>query len=90
MDIAEALRQLKKVPDLHEVYHKETFECYRERRDGSTHKVTVEVFDAGPDAQPDSRYHAVATSEDGKHATGNPAGLDVVFLIMHWGELDQP
>ena len=92
MDAAEALRQLKRIPELHEVCHKETkeiFECSRERSDGSTHKVTIELFDAGPEL-PDSRYRAVATSEDGKQATGNAAPLEVVFLTLHWGDLDQP
>ena len=90
MDAAEALRQLKRIPELKEVYHKEIFECSRERPGGSTHKVTIELFEASPDQRPDGRYNAVATSEDGRQAIGNSGPLDVVFLIMHWGDLDKP
>ncbi len=90
MDATEALRQLKRIPELRELCHKEVFECYRDRPNGGSHKVVIELLDAGPDELPDSRYSAVATSEDGKVAIGNRGRLEVIFLTLHWGDLDQP
>jgi hypothetical protein len=92
MDVAETIRLLKSLHgvDLFEVYHKTTFDCYRERKDGGTEMVTVEILDAGPDVDHGLRYHCKATSERGKLATSNPAGtIQQVLATLHWFELDR-
>jgi predicted RNA binding protein YcfA (HicA-like mRNA interferase family) len=88
MDYSEMINKLKKV-GFFEVYHKTSFECYRERKSGGVQTVTVEVLDAGSSVQPSLRYHIHAIGEDGKKATGNPAdSIDVLLATVHWGDLD--
>ncbi len=71
-----------------ELYSVTTFKGYRKRKDGAIKEITVEVLDGGPTDQ--LRYHVVATDEDGRGASGNPANtLDVVLATVHWGDLDR-
>ena len=88
METSKIIAQLKEV-GFFEVYHKTLFKCYRERRAGGVQEVEVEIWDAGPDVEKESRYHVMAIAEDGKKATGNPAhSIDVAFAIVHWVNLD--
>lgn len=90
MSEAEIINHLKKVSGFLEVYHKTSFECSRKAKDGSEQEVLVEILDAGPDVEkPQLRYQCVATTKDGKIATGNPAdSIDVALSIVHWHDLD--
>ena len=89
MSEAEIINHLKRVSGFFEVYHKTSFECYRKAKDGSEQEVLVEILDAGPDVDPQRRYQCVATTKDGKIATGNPAAsIDVALSIVHWHDLD--
>lgn len=91
MDYSEMINKLKELQGVgfFEVYHKTSFECYRERKSGGVQTVTVEVLDAGPNVHPDSRYHINAIGENGKKATGNPAeSIDVLLATVHWWDLD--
>ena len=88
MDAGEMLELVKTHAGLYEAYHVTTFKGYREAKDGGAWGVTVEVFDAGPGARGD-RYHAVATDDRGRRATGDPSdSLDAALAAVHWGELD--
>ena len=90
MDTNEVIRKLKKHADIFEVYHKITFSCFRTNKEGNPQAVEVEILDAGPDVNPNIRYHCVAKTEDGKMATGNPAeSLSLVLTILHWEDLDK-
>lgn len=72
-----------------EVYHKDSFECIRNLGTGEMQTVEVTILDAGPDGDPQLRYRCVATTQDGKMATGNPAdSIDMAVMIVHWQELD--
>ncbi len=89
MSEAEIINHLKRVSGFFEVYHKTSFECYRKAKDGSEQEVLVEILDAGSDVDPQRRYQCVATTKDGKIATGNPAAsIDVVLSLVHWQDLD--
>ncbi len=80
---------LKNKVDFFEPYHVTEFQAYRNAKAGHTQKVTVQILDAGPEAG-DSRYHCIARSDDGKIASGNPAGrLHLLLPTVHWGDLDK-
>ncbi|MBA7630160.1 hypothetical protein ES703_37673 [subsurface metagenome] len=89
MNEAEIIKKLKEVAGFFEVYHKKTsFEGSRTAKNGAAQKVVVDILDSGPEAG-DLRYACVATSEDGKTATGNEGpSIDVVLATVHWQELD--
>lgn len=75
-----------------ETYHlHSTYKCIRQSQDGSYQKVMLEIYDAGPNVSNESlRYHAVATSEDGKVARGNPdMSIYAVLTTLHWSELGE-
>lgn len=73
-----------------EIYQLTTFKCYRDLKGGGAQRITLEIFDRGP-AHPATRYHVVATREDGKYATGNPSdSLADALRLVHWWVLDQP
>lgn len=89
MNTGGVITELKNYANFFEVYHKTTFECYRKDKNGNTREVEVSILDAGPDENPQLRYHCVARSEDGKMATGNPdSSIDMVLLHVHWNNLD--
>jgi hypothetical protein len=89
MNNIEIKKQLKSVAGFFEVYHITTFKGYRDRADGATQAVTIEILDSGEEAG-DSRYACVATSEDGKTTTGNNAPtIDWAIGCVHWDALDR-
>ena len=82
--IAEMRRVLSEQVRLEEVRHVTTFKAYRGKD-----RVVVEIEDAGADSRPSQRYRCYATTEDGRIATGNPAGsTGETILITHWNKLD--
>jgi hypothetical protein len=90
MDGHEAIRRLKNHADIFEAYEVRTFQCYRHSQDGSVQEVEVKIMDAGPDVDAGVRYSVVATSEDGKTASGNSAeSIQTALAILHWYELDR-
>jgi hypothetical protein len=88
-DLAEILGQIKQASDCFELSQVTTFIGYRKRKpDGEVHKVTIEVWDAGPGTV--QRYMVVATDEDGRQASGNPFDrLDLTLDMVHWFDLDR-
>jgi hypothetical protein len=85
----EGLREIQNFANFFEVYHKTSFECYRNAKDGSVQEVLVEILDSGPEQLP-NRYHVVARSTDGKSASGNPGdSVKVALAFVHWWELDE-
>jgi hypothetical protein len=89
MDNQAIIGRLKKVTGSYEVHHKTSFQCFRRAKDGSDQDVTVEIWDAGPDVNPNLRYTCVAKAVDGRSATGNPDfSIDAVLTHVHWSELD--
>lgn len=85
----EGLAGIQKFAGFFEVYHKVSFQCYRKAKDGRVQEVLVEIHDSGPDHSP-NRYHVVATSVDGRSASGNPGdSIDVALAFVHWWELDK-
>ena len=89
MDPRDVMPELKKVANFFEVYHTTSFSGYRNRKDGGVQKVLVEIQDAGPVAG-EMRYSCVATSEDGRQASGNPGpSIDLVLGTVHWWDLDR-
>ena len=82
--IAEMRRVLSESGDLEEVRHVTTFKAYR-----GDDRVVVEIEDSGSGPDPAHRYRCYATTEDGRVATGNPAGSRVeAIMITHWNKLD--
>lgn len=74
-----------------DIYHVvERFEFMRHRPTGGDYqKVTLEVFDMGPEKE-SIRYSCRAISEEGREAHGNPAeSIDVALSIVHWDDLDR-
>jgi hypothetical protein len=85
----EMLNELKKIPDLSEVYHKTTFKCYRNAKKGGMQEVLVEVLDGGPENQT-TRYSVIATTPDGKRASGNSSSsIAAAIAMVHWWNLDK-
>lgn len=77
-----------KGPDFSEVYSKKVFVGYRERKQGGSQKVYIELLDAGPNES--NRYHVRAWTEDRKRAAGNPRETVREALIgIHWWDLDK-
>ena len=90
MNTGEVIAELKKHANFFEVYQKTTFECIRTDKNGNTQTVEVSILDAGPDVNPQIRYHCVAKAEEDKMATGNPdSSIDMVLLHVHWNNLDK-
>lgn len=88
-DPADVINLLKQHAGFFEVYQEVSFEAYRHAENGEVQKVNVKILDAGPGAGQE-RYMCIATSEDGKVASGNPSDhIDVALLIVHWHELDR-
>jgi DNA-binding Lrp family transcriptional regulator len=84
------LQRLSQVPDVSEVY--EIIGRYQMIRhvNGRSQNVTLEIFDAGERANPLDRYHAFASTPDGRTATGNPdASVERVLENLHWEHLDR-
>jgi len=89
MNNHEIISRLQTVTDSYEVHHKTSFQCFRRAKDGSNQDVTIEIRDAGPDANPNLRYSCVARATDGRSATGNPDfSIDAVLTYVHWWDLD--
>jgi hypothetical protein len=89
MNNDEIINRLKKATGAFEVYHKTSFQCFRTAKDGSVQDVTVEIWDGGPDIDPNLRYTCIAKTTDGRSATGNPDySIEAVLSTVHWGDLD--
>jgi hypothetical protein len=75
---------------LTEAYHiHSTYVGYHRKPDGTTTKVTVTVYDAGP-ARSGYRYHVDAIADDGARTMGNPAAsIEAALGLVHWGDLDK-
>ena len=90
MDSSSIINQLRqnKVANFFEVYHQTYFECYRNAKNGSVQEVLVKILDSGQSEG--QRYHCIATSKDGKTATGNPAeSIELAISWVHWHDLDK-
>lgn len=78
----------RSVPGTFEAYSVRRFVLYRNKENGESQEVEVEILDAGPDAG-NVRYHVIAKADDGRTATGNPAkSLETALAIVHWSDLD--
>jgi len=87
MDASEIIARLRG-EGFFEISEKVTFECCR-TKNGGTQRVTVEVFDRGPEGGR-LRYHCIARGDDGTLATGNPGStIEEVFSTLHWNDLNR-
>ena len=86
---ADVMKQLKKYARFFEIYHKTSFCGYRRKANGEEQEVSVDIRDRGSEAG-NSRYSCVATTNDGKMATGNSASsIEEAISFVHWWELDK-
>lgn len=84
----EILNLLKEATGASEAYQVTEYVVCRETRGGGMEEVRIEVRDGGP-AMGNLRFSVIAKSEDGRTATGNPAGsLETVLATVHWYDLD--
>ena len=65
LDTTDIIRRIEKELGMSETYQVTAFEGIRENADGSWQEITLEMFDAGKDAE-DRRYVAVVEIEDGE------------------------
>lgn len=66
-----------------EAWHRTDFTVYT----GHGHEVTVAILDGGPE-NPNARYCAKATTEDGRQASGNACeSVQTALQIVHWHEI---
>jgi hypothetical protein len=65
MDTTDTIRRIEKELGMSETYQLTTFEGIRENTDGSWQEITLEVLDAGKDAE-DRRYAVILDFEDGE------------------------
>ena len=85
-EIFEALEQYAKTT---EVSRATRFVGIRERPDGRSITVNIEIFDRGPSAGR-LRWRVEATDDDIRFATGNPAStLMEALRDVHWAQLDR-
>ena len=78
--------RLNKISGIQHVREVTTFDLYRELESGAMQQVNVAIYDDGPAAQ--LRWSILATSDDGKTATGNSEReLDVALAVVHWQNL---
>lgn len=91
MEPAEVIEALRGRSGFFEIYHLHSaYKCYRTTTAGEVQQVSIEIYDAGPQVQSNIRYHAKATSEDGKIASGNPdESIQAVLMTLHWFDLDK-
>ena len=88
MDMEEVRQQIKQKGKFTQLHHVATFKGYRDNEQGRTRWVTVEIWDAGPDAH--YRYRVIATDEDGRKATGNGGDtISQAIFTTHWEDLDR-
>lgn len=88
---SDLIPEIKKFSDIFEAYHVTTFQCYRNRKDGTPQKITVEIHDSGNNESPGpGRYSCVAKSEDGTAASGNSSDtIQAALAQVHWYKLDK-
>jgi hypothetical protein len=89
-DQNEMIRQLEKYGELNEVSKMTTYHGVRNRSNGQSAEVEVNIFDSG-EAAGNTRYFVVAhlVREPEVTASGNPAAkLDVTLATVHWSDLD--
>jgi len=84
VDTEKTRKILKESGNFFEIYHKTSFKGYRRNKQGETQEVEIDIFYGN------GEYHCVATTKDGKTATGNPASslLEMIPLV-HWDDLDK-
>ena len=88
--VSRTLAFLNRLEGLAEARHATYFRCSRQRPDGGSHELLLEVLDAGPGANPATRYWVSVTSvEDGRRAggSGGPT-VDEALTTLRWWELD--
>ena len=79
---------VNKFGGLFEAYHVTSFIGYRNRKDGTPQKVTVEIHDIGDQDGNIGRYSCVAKSEDGTATLGNASGsIEAALAQVHWHKL---
>ena len=89
MEEINAIPEIQKFGGFFEVYHKNSYLCYRRTKKETVQKVIVEILDRGLNVKPDLRYFCEAKSEDGKKVSGNPASsIDSALARVHWEKLD--
>lgn len=90
MTEAEIIEKLKKVDGAFAAYHViSRFIFLRNAKDGHIQEVSVEILDAGPDANPSMRFHCRVRDDDGRTAAGNPdSSIEYALMHMHWEQLD--
>ena len=89
LTIDEMIDALLQVGGINEVWHRTTFRCYRNDRNGVPQGLTVEILDRGRGADPRLRYACNVRTEDGKESTGNAeATIDMALRVVHWNALD--
>jgi len=65
MDTTDIIRRIEKELGMSETYRVTTFQGVRENADGSWQEITLDLLDAGEDAE-DRRYVAIVEIEDGE------------------------
>lgn len=91
MEQDELLYRLANASGCFEMYEViQSFQGFREGKDGITHVVNIALLDAGPTAQAGMRYHLRAIDAIGRIATGNPDdAIDTLIDTVHWEDLDK-
>jgi hypothetical protein len=90
-DALKVLRFLNQQAGFEETYQVTVFTGFRPlEEDGSIKLVTVQILDAGENAD-HPRFQVSVQDEDGRTAHGEPADtLDEVLANVHWFHLDEP
>lgn len=90
LDVFQVLDVLRRqMSGVFRVQLKQEFLVHRNLKSGDVQKVTVEILDAGPHANPERRFKCIARTEDGKTASGNSARtIETTLALVHWTDLD--
>ena len=92
MDIDKTIKKIRELKGVgfFDVYHKVTFEGWRETESGENQKVLIEIHYGGPEIDRNLRYYCKARVEGGEVVTGEPGqSIDAVLSALHWYKLDQ-
>jgi hypothetical protein len=88
MDQQEIMGLLKKAGKFSELYEVRAFVGTRTDAQGEEREVSVQMLDAGPDAE--ERFIVIAEDEAGRIAEGDLAKtIDEAITNTHWHELDE-
>lgn len=88
MDVDDVMARLKRMAKVDHVHQVTTFKAFRLGSDGNRRLITIEIWDAGPNAAR-RRFQVVACDQDGRIARGDRReSIEAAITATQWFKLD--